>query len=286
MGLLVLTGCGTQEESKEQTGDKILAADAEKSKDKGQKTSVQNQEEDEKSEGNTPEKSENQSEQQGSSEQNKKEQDEQQGNGVKNIVASNAETKSPQKENTKSTQQPTSQSKVSQPTTNQAKTENNQTTPKSETVTKPAPAPAPKPQPAPAPKPQPAPTPKPAPAPAPAPKPEPAPAPKPAPAPQEGSMVTKVQNALPGGYTAKSDGSSVIILRGGAQIASTLPGTVGFSASLNSSDINAALKGASALGGSYSQMRSVTDTLLSGEAFASSGGTSGLKRSGMIFITW
>ncbi|MFT9495731.1 MULTISPECIES: hypothetical protein [Bacillota] len=268
MGLLVLTGCGTQEESKEQTGDKILAADAEKSKDKGQKTSVQNQEEDEKSEGNTPEKSENQSEQQGSSEQNKKEQDEQQGNGVKNIVASNAETKSPQKENTKSTQQPTSQSKVSQPTTNQAKTENNQTTPKSETVTKPAPAPAPKPQPAPAPKPQPAPT------------------PKPAPAPQEGSMVTKVQNALPGGYTAKSDGSSVIILRGGAQIASTLPGTVGFSASLNSSDINAALKGASALGGSYSQMRSVTDTLLSGEAFASSGGTSGLKRSGMIFITW
>jgi FtsZ-interacting cell division protein ZipA len=255
MGLLVLSGCGTDEkasnEKKEKANVSEVRSDSKLTTDNKSETEDTIKVED-KEEAKSVEKT--------TETANKEE------NTGNKTVADSVSTPNKPKVTTSSgaSKTPDVSSSTSETTTTQPKVSTSTTQPK---PSQPAPTPAPAPQPTPTP--------------------VPAPTPQPAPAQTEqGSHTTKVQNALPGGYTAKSDGSSVLILKGGTQIASTLPGTVGFSASLDSTDIDAALKGASALGGNYSDMKNVVNTLLSGSASSSSGRTSGLKTRGMIFITW
>ena len=126
---------------------------------------------------------------------------------------------------------------------------------------------------------------------APKPAPAPTPAPKPAPVPTQpvgvgDPTVRAIQNSLPSGYIARAGDSSYEIVRGSTVVAYVLQNIVEIY-SLNSADINASLKGASALGGNYSNMNSVVQALLSGKGpILTINGVEGYKKGDKIMLTW
>jgi hypothetical protein len=70
--------------------------------------------------------------------------------------------------------------------------------------------------------------------------------------------VQKVQNALPNGYVAKDGGSSVEVYRNSLLIASVNHGGLHL-LSLSNTDIQAGVRGASALGASSSTLNAVIE---------------------------